>query len=49
MAVYLVYLFQERGENEKFDLLREECLQMIGLMVVMLMSYFRVVSVALVL
>ena len=49
MAVYLLDLFQERGENEKFDLVRVECLQMIGLMVVMLMSYSRVVSVALVL
>ena len=49
MAEYLLDLFQERGENEKFDLVRVECLQMIGLMVVMLMSYSRVVSVALVL
>ena len=47
--MYLLDLFQGRGEKGQCDLVCVERLWMIGLMVVMLMSYSRVVSVALVL
>ena len=47
--VYLLDLFEGRGEKGQCDLVRVESLWMIGLMVVMLMSYSRVVSVVLVL
>ena len=47
--VYLLDLSEGRGENEQCDLVRVELLQMIGLMVVMLMSISRVVSAVLVL
>ena len=47
--VYLLDLFQGRGEKGQCDLVCVERLWMIGLMVVMLMSYSRVVSVVLVL
>ena len=47
--MYLLDLFEDRGEKGQCDLVCEECLWMIGLMVVMLMSYSRVVSVVLVL
>ena len=42
-------MFELRGEQGQCNLVCEECLWMIGLMVVMLMSYSRVVSVFLVL
>ena len=47
--MYLIDLFGERGEKGQCDLVCVERLWMIGLMVVMLMSYSRVVSVVLVL
>ena len=47
--VYLLHLSEGRGEKGLYDLGYVEHLQMIGLMVVMLMSYSRVVSVVLVL
>ena len=47
--MYLPDLLEGRGENGQCDLVRVERLQMIGLMVVMLMFYSRVVSVVLVL
>ena len=47
--VYLLHLFEGRGENGQCDLVHAERLQMIGLMVVMLMPYSRVVNVVLVL
>ena len=47
--MYLLDLFQGRGEKGQCDLVCVERLWMIGLMVVMLMSYSRVVSVVLVL
>ena len=47
--MYLLDLFEERGEKGQCDLVCVERLWMIGLMVVMLMSYSRVVSVVLVL
>ena len=48
-VVYLLDLFEERGENGQCDLVRVEGLTMIRLMVVLLMSYSRAVSVVLVL
>ena len=48
-VVYLLDLFEGKGENEQYDLVFVEHLQMTGLMVVTLMSYSRVVSVVLVL
>ena len=48
-VVYLLGLFEGRGENGQCDLVRMEGLTMIGLMAVLLMSYSRVVSVVLVL
>ena len=47
--MYLLDLFEGRGEKGQCDLVCVECLWMIGLMVVMLMSYSHVVSVVLVL
>ena len=47
--VYLLDLFEKRGENGQCDLGCLERLWMIGLMLVMLLSYSRVVSVFLVL
>ena len=47
--VYFLDLFEGRGEKEQCDLVCVERLWMIGLMVVMLISYSRVVSVVLVL
>ena len=47
-VVYLLDLSEGRGENEQCDLMPVECLWMIGLMVVMLMSYSFVLSVVLV-
>ena len=47
--MYLLDLFEGRGEKRQCDLLCVECLWMIEPMVVMLMSYSRVVSVVLVL
>ena len=47
--VYFLDLFEGRGEKGQCDLLCVEYLWMIGLMVVMLMSYSHVVSVVLVL
>ena len=47
--MYLLDLFEERGEKGQCDLVCVEHLWMIGLMVVMLMAYSRVVSVVLVL
>ena len=47
--VHLLDLFQGRGEKGQCDLVCVERLWMIGLMVVMLMSYSSVVSVVLVL
>ena len=44
-VVYLLDLFEERGENGQCDLVRVEGLTMIRLMVVLLMSYSRAVSV----
>ena len=41
--VYLLDLFEGRGEKEQCDLVCVECLSMIGLIVIML-SYSRVVS-----
>ena len=48
-VVYLLDLFEERGENRQCDLVRVEGLTMIRLMVVLLMSYSHAVSVVLVL
>ena len=48
-VVYLLDLLEGKGENEQCDLVHAKCLQMIRLMVVMLTSYSRVVSVVLVL
>ena len=48
-VAYLLDLFEERGENGQCDLVRVEGLTMIRLMVVLLMSYSRAVSVVLVL
>ena len=45
--VYLLDLFDERREKGQSDLVYVECVWMIGLMVVMLMSYSHVVSVVL--
>ena len=47
--LYLLDLFEGEGEKGQCDLVCVERLWMIGLMVVMLMSYSRVVSVVLVL
>ena len=47
--LYLLDLFEGKGEKGQCDLVCVERLWMIGLMVVMLMSYSRVVSVVLVL
>ena len=47
--MYLLDLFEGRWEKGQCDLVCVECLWMIGLMVVMLMSYSHVVSVVLVL
>ena len=44
-VVYLPDLFEGRGENRQCDSVCVEHLQMIGLMVVMLMIYSRLVSV----
>ena len=45
--VYLLDLFEGREERGQCDFVCVECLWIIGLMVVMLMSYSRVVSVVL--
>ena len=45
--MYLLDLFEERGEKGQCGLVCVERLWMIGLMVVMLMSYSRVVSAVL--
>ena len=45
--MYLLDLFDERREKGQSDLVYVECVWMIGLMVVMLMSYSHVVSVVL--
>ena len=42
--MYLLDLFEDRGEKGQCDLVCEECLWMIGLMVVMLMFYSCVVE-----
>ena len=47
--LFLLDLFEGKGEKGQCDLVCVERLWMIGLMVVMLMSYSRVVSVVLVL
>ena len=47
--LYLLDLFEGRGEKGQCDLVCVEHLWMIGLLVVILMSYSRVVSVVLVL
>ena len=47
--MYILDLSEERGEKGQCDLVCVEHLWMIGLMVVMLMSYSRVLSVVLVL
>ena len=44
-VVYVLELFEERGGKEQCELLYVERLKIIGLMVFMLMSYSRVVSV----
>ena len=44
-VVYVLELFEERGGKEQCELLYLERLKIIGLMVFMLMSYSRVVSV----
>ena len=46
--MYLLHLFEGKGEKGQCDLVCVECLWMIGLMVVMLISYSHVVSVVLV-
>ena len=43
--MYVLELFEERGGKEQCELLYLERLKIIGLMVFMLMSYSRVVSV----
>ena len=48
-VLYLLDLFEGRGEKGHCDLVLVERLQMIGLMVVILMFYSSVVSVVLVL
>ena len=48
-VVYLLELFEGKREKGQCDLVRVERLQMIRLMVVMFMSYSRVVNVVLVL
>ena len=48
-VVYLLDLFEEKGGKGQCDLLCVERLKIIGLMVFMLMSYSRVVSVVFVL
>ena len=48
-VVLLLDLFEARRKNGQCDLVHAERLQMIGLMVVMFMSYSCVVSVVLVL
>ena len=48
-SVYLLDLFQGRGEKGQCNLVCVQRLWVIGLMVVMLMSYSRVASVVLVL
>ena len=48
-VVYLVDMFEGRREKGQCALVRVERLQMIGLLVVMLVSYSRVLSVVLVL
>ena len=48
-VVYLLDLFEERGGKEQCGLVCVERLKIIGLMVLMLMSYSRVVSVVFVL
>ena len=48
-VVYLVDMFEGRGEKGQCALVRVEPLQMIGLLVIMLVSYSRVLSVVLVL
>ena len=48
-VMYLLDYFDEKGERSKCDVVCVEHLQMIGLMVVMLMSYSRVLSVVLIL
>ena len=45
--MYLLDLFEERGKKGQCDLVCVERLWMIGLIVVMLMSYSRVVSAVL--
>ena len=45
--MYLLDLFEERGKKGQCDLVCVERLWMIGLLVVMLMSYSRVVSAVL--
>ena len=47
--MYLLDLFEVRGENGQCDLGRAERLQMIRLMVVMLATYSRVMNMVLVL
>ena len=46
--VYLLALFEGRGEKGCCELVCVKCLRMIGVMAVMLMSYSRVVNVVLV-
>ena len=46
--MYLLHLFEGKGEKGQCDLVCVEYLWMIGLMVVMLISYSHVVSVVLV-
>ena len=48
-VVFLLHLFQGRRENGQCRLVCAESLQMIGLMVVMLISYSRLLNVILVL
>ena len=44
-VLYVLELFEERGRKEQCELVYVERLKIIGLMVFMLMSYSRVVSV----
>ena len=44
--VYLLDLLEERGEKGQFDLVCVECLWIIGVMVVTMMSYSHMVIVA---
>ena len=48
-VVYVLDFFQGRGKTGQFDLVHGERLQVIWLMVAMLMSYSRMVSVVLIL